>query len=219
MKYAVSRLLGQQLSPWRNRLVTAVLTRRAWGRTALALRSPSGVPGCSMRRAGIKSGVCWHSDPAWVYNAINHSPAPPATAAPLDWPVRRWQAWLSPPRAAHHSCSLPYPHCVSPPRCKWQKTLGWRRECVRFNGACQPRGPLCLGLCVNYKELKRDENQGAVSVTRGRTLVYVSWHFICWTTQRKSLCSFFLSYQWFLNHQSGNLSPSPGRISIYTNSC
>lgn len=48
---------------------------------------------------------------------------------------------------------------------------------MRFNGACQPGGALSLGLCVNYKELKRDENQGAVSVTRGRTLVYVGSHF------------------------------------------
>lgn len=38
-------------------------------------------------------------------------------------------------------------------------------------------GPLCLGLCVNYKELKPDEKQGAFSVTTGRTLVYVGSHF------------------------------------------
>lgn len=148
-----------------------------------------------MRRAGIKSQECAgiQIQPEYIMPSII---APPLLLPLHPWtglsdgdrrgsrcPERRW--------AAHHSRSLPYPHHVSPPRCKWQKTLGWRRECVRFNGACQPRGPLCLGLCVNYKELKRDENQGAVSVTRGRTLVYVGSHFIRWTTRRKSLYSFF----------------------------
>lgn len=75
---------GQQLLPRRNRLVTAVLTRRASGRAALALRGLSGVPGCSMRGAGIKSQECAgiQIQPEYIMPSII---APPLPLPPHLW--------------------------------------------------------------------------------------------------------------------------------------
>lgn len=94
---------GQHLLPQSNWLVTVVLTCRAWGKEPWRVRSiwrswmfDEGV--------GIKSRECAGIQirPEYIMPSI----IPPRTAAPLDWPVKLWRAWLRCPKhqwAAHPS--------------------------------------------------------------------------------------------------------------------